>query len=239
MIERLSFRASVLACGIAAGCASQPASFEQYGRMREVMRDGQVEPRVGLCEVSDGSDRYAVGAMAGLDGEVTIAGGEVWVTRAVDGVPVTTGPACVASDRATLLSAGRIADPVTRTLDGELSGAALEAAIAAAARDLGRPAGPFLFRIDGTALRLRAHVVAGKCPHADPTADVIRIDLSDPHETVLVGLYARGRPGELTHHGSDMHVHAILVLDGGTVTAHVDEVTLAPGARLTMPGRGR
>lgn len=100
-----------------ASCASQHAHPEQYGAMRAVMREGKTEARVTVCDVADGCTRYGVGALEGLSGEVTIDSGEVWVSRVEAGKPVTTGPGCASTDRATLLSVGSIENPVTSTIE--------------------------------------------------------------------------------------------------------------------------
>lgn len=219
-----------------AACASQHAAPAQYGAMREVMREGKTEARVSLCDVVTDRTRFGVGALEGLSGEITIDAGETWVSRADAGKPVTTGPACVSTDRATLLSVGSIASPVNVTISLAVADAALEEAIGRAGSMVGMPGGPFLFAIDATATMLRAHVVAGTCAHADPDADALRISIDTPLEVRIVGLYAEGLPGVLTHHGSNVHMHAIFVHEGQRITAHIDSMALAAGARLTVPG---
>ncbi|MFM1816848.1 MAG: hypothetical protein RLZ98_3543, partial [Pseudomonadota bacterium] len=91
-----------------ASCASSPQEIEQYGAMREVMREGKTEARVTVCDVASDASMFGVGALEGLGGEVTIDAGEVWVSRVDAGKPVTTGPRCMPADRATLLSIGSI-----------------------------------------------------------------------------------------------------------------------------------
>lgn len=219
-----------------ASCASKHAHPEQYGAMRAVMREGQTEARVTVCDVADGRTRFGVGALEGLSGEVTIDSGEVWVSRVEAGKPVTTGPGCTPTDRATLLSVGSIENPVTSTIEIAMADESLEEAIGRAGALVGMPREPFMFAIDATATMLRAHVIAGTCAHADPNAEAFRLSIDVPLQIRIVGLYAAGAPGVLTHHGSNVHMHAIFVHMGQRMTAHIDSIALAAGARLSVPG---
>ena len=208
--------------------------------MRAVMREGQSQPRISLREASIDPTTVGVGALAGLAGEITIDHGEVWVTRFVDGKAVTTGPACVAADEATLLSIGALRNPTTTLCEEVVAGTALEDAVARALRaaqrsDTTASLSPSLFMIEGTATSLRAHVIAGTCAHADPTADALRLAIDTPVDVNIIGLYAENREGVLTHHGTRVHMHAIFIRDGARMTAHVDALTLDANAKITVP----
>jgi hypothetical protein len=50
----------------------------------------------------------------------------------------------------------------------------------------------------------------------------------------LVGSFARDAAGVLTHHGSWVHVHAIVDLDP-IFTGHVESTGIAAGAVLRVP----
>lgn len=224
---------------ILASCTPPRMQPEQYGAMREVMREGKTEARVTVCDVAGDRSRFGVGALEGLGGEVTIDAGEVWVSRVDAGKPVTTGPRCMPTDRATLLSIGSIDHPVTSTIDVAVANESLDDAIARAGAAGGAGRGPFMFAIDATATAIRAHVIAGSCAHADPDAEALRLSIDSPLVVRVIGLYAEGAPGILTHHGSNVHMHAILTFEGERMTAHVDSISLAAGARLTVPGMVR
>jgi hypothetical protein len=219
-----------------AGCAAEPP-IRQFGAMRPVMREGLTEPRIELAAVAS-AGTFGVGAMAGLDGEVTIDDGRVLVTRVAPAGPVTTGPAPCPAGHATLLTVGRPSRWHDRELRGSLAGSALEDAIRdfAASRSI-RTDAPFLFTIETTAATASMHVIAGACPHANPDAEVFRVALKPGTPTRVVGVYAEGRAGELTHHGARIHAHAIFEYEGRTITAHVDELGLADGGTLRV-GQG-
>ena len=211
----------------AASCAAPSAgdgAAAQFGAMREVMREGRVEPRVRLDALGLAPGSIGVGAVAQLEGEITIVDGIAHVTRAPEGRPERI--ADTAAVRATLLTFANPAWRAPRELAGELDESSL-ASIAAAA-------GTFA-SVDatGAALDLQLHVTRGACPHGTttPATDPWRWSAPTGARVRLVGFFAPGRAGTLTHHGTDFHLHAVVAMqDGTTVTGHVDSFRLAPGA---------
>ena len=218
------------------GCSSGTVGLEQFGAMRPVMRDGRTEPRADLASIVSRPAMYGVGAMAGLDGEVTIRDGEVWITRVRDGAPCTTGPEVTHDGQATLLTVGPMRSVREHTLNQALAGSSLEEAIRSAAASDGLDATlPFLFTLRGTATALELHVVDGTCMHVDPKAPGLRIVIAEPTPVEIVGVHAEGQAGVMTHHGTSVHMHALLLWKGHRVTAHVDSITMAPGSSLRIP----
>jgi len=220
---------------LGAGCKSQPA-VQQYGSMREVLREGNTQPRVRLADVNASRGAIAVGALAGLGGEVTMVDGEVWVARSTgDGADVS-GPACDPADQATLLAASHVDMWTTVPLGGgtELSlGERIKVSAASAGVDTSVP---FPFVIDGRITELDAHVIAGSCPIANPDGEQPwRFSVSSPAAGRLVGFYAEHSDGELTHHGDVTHTHVILKRGGRTVTAHADHAQADESAVLRIP----
>ena len=232
-----------------AGCVRPgPAmTVEHHGPMREVLREGRTEPRVRLADAMDQGITVAVGALADLEGEITILDGEVWIARVEAGRLVMHGPEPAAEDAATLLSMARVhrwtrSPLVIATGDDAappwLEGPRLEEHIAGVARRQGLDVQePFAFVIEGTMLELDLHVINGSCPRAcRPTAATQpwRWSAQSPVEAIVVGVHASGRQGVMTHHGSSIHAHAILRLDGQLITGHIDRLRVGP-ASLRLP----
>ncbi len=73
-------RPSALLIGLTlfAGCAAS-TPVTQHGRMREVLREGNTQPRISLVEVAQRPGAIGVGALAGLGGEVTVVDANVWI----------------------------------------------------------------------------------------------------------------------------------------------------------------
>ena len=83
-----------------------PGRIESWGTLREALRDGQVQGRVAVADQVR-EDVYAVGALEGLRGEVTIADGEVWLSEVGEDGSVTTRTAAT-SAMATVLFAAEV-----------------------------------------------------------------------------------------------------------------------------------
>lgn len=214
-----------------------------FGEMRAVMRDGHTEARTSIADHAAIPHAYAVGAVQGLDGEITVVDGEAWVSRVRDGAVVTTGPGIVPQDRATLLAVAHVPEwRDIRLVPGQ--GADIEGTIARAARDQGLDLSrPFPFLIEGTAVSGDIHVINGFCPRSGkettPGNEPWRLRLSAPTRVIIVGFFASDSEGVMTHHGTAMHAHALLDAKGRRITGHVDEIAFDDGAVLRLPRSGR
>jgi acetolactate decarboxylase len=216
----------------------------QFGAMRPVMREGQSQPRVGLDEATRQPHAFAVGAMAGLEGEVTILDGAVWITRVVSGQPSASGPNPVPGDRATLLTLAHVPEWRSITLPEGAGGEELEAMIARYSREGGLDTTkPFPFRIEGELSTLDMHVINGFCPHSEGEATTANqpwtFTGAPPARVSIVGFYATGSEGEMTHHGTAIHAHAVVPTDAGRITGHVDALAVSAGATLMLPAAPR
>ena len=229
----------VLAAALLSGCTTEPAwngEVRQWGAMRQVLGEGKTEGRVRLGDFAGSKGAYAVGAMARLQGEVTIVDGQVWVARVAG-----TGSQCrllEASDaEATLLVAARVPRWTTHRVGADTPADGVDAFVrttaAGAGLDVTRP---FPFVVEGRFRSVDAHVVNGMCPmRAEPTSEhaPVRIRL-DAVQGTLVGIHAEGQEGVLTHHGATTHIH-VLVPGVRTRMGHVESVELLAGARILLP----
>jgi alpha-acetolactate decarboxylase len=204
-----------------ASCSAPPA-YQQWGSMREVLRDGNTEARVALGDAGITAETYGVGALAGLEGEITIDAGEVTVSRSAGADAVTTTKGISDDDAASMLFLGTVSgwhniditEPVSSLeVDGLL-------ATAFAGRDVPTMAHT-PFRIEGTFSDIKLHVIGGQCPirarmHGEPmTSPAFELDIPQASATV-VGIYAADAAGDVTHMGSDTHMHIIVEHDGRT-----------------------
>lgn len=222
-----------------AACSSPPrhVDLSSWGELRAVLKEGETQGRVELARAAE-PGTYGLGAVEGLRGEVLVLDGEVWVSRAAS--PEAVGPAGppLEGEQATLLAVAQVESWSESALPAAANIALLERQVLGAVEsaDLDRSA-PVPFIIEGTAVELELHVLNGACPFADPPPAAERAPYRAAlghTEVTLVGLYAEGAAGVLTHHGSSLHVH---VLTGGpaSVVGHVDGLRLLEGARLRVP----
>ena len=205
--------------------------------MREVLRDARTEGRVLLSEVVR-PGTFGVGVLEGLAAEVTIDDGVLYLSSAVEGRVVRRAPAD--TDQAALLALATVEDWRVQRLPSIDNMEALEDAIHAAvvAAGLDPSGAPLPVRIQGTLGEFDIHVLDGSCPIANPDgpppARVTGTGTGAETEAILVGFYAEGQGGVLTHHGQRTHLHAILSTPDGPVTGHVDSIEIQQGARLQI-----
>jgi acetolactate decarboxylase len=230
--------AASLACAAFAGCAA-PAwngTVQSWGTMREVMREGHSEGRVRLEAALADPECVAIGAMAGLRGEIAVVDGQVWIAR-VRGDRVEIARAAGPDDEAALLALAHVplwsAEPVAR----ELALTELGELVLERGRSLGLQSDvtvPFVVR--GDFADLEAHVLDGRCPYGPPDSpgnDPVRGSFAHARG-VLIGLRTDLPGGVLTHHGENVHVHVVVEGDPPWV-GHVDAVKVLPGATLALP----
>ncbi len=240
------------------GCAIESPTaipVTQVGNMREVMRMGQSEARQSLASVVERDGAIAVGALEGLRGEITIMDGKVWVARPEASALRVSQDSKDTQDSATLLTFAHVSKWKSIPIRISATGSHVDDFIKAEATKLGLDTtSPIPFVIEGKTSDIAIHVINGYCPIAnDPSTmddQPWRWDSesseSDQHHVQIVGFYAPDAVGEMTHHGTSIHAHAILSAiqrddvrstHGKTITGHVDRVTVQPGMVLKLPIR--
>ncbi len=232
--------ALLLALALAA-CSSpgEAPEVSNWGALKNVLRDGETEGRVELSEAAT-PGAWGIGAVEGLGGEVLVEDGVVWLSRAAG--PDAVGPAewPAPGEQATLLAMAHVEAWSERRLPAVADLATLEAEVEAAAREQGLdPSQPFVFVIEGMAAALELHVLNGACPFASPPPAPEQMPYRaalDQTPVLLVGVYAEGHAGVLTHHGSSSHVH-VLTRGALPTVGHVDGLRLIDGAVLRVSVR--
>lgn len=225
------------------GCASSrwDGRIESWGKMRQVLHEGHTEARVALSDIIAKPHAFGVGAVEGLHGEIFIDDGRCWVGQVVADHSVQVRDDAE-SLRATFLAVAYVPAWSESVVTDEIASSELEAYIRDAAHHAGiDTAHPFPFVIEGEFRNLSAHVINGYCPmNPNPDAGAtenppVRLD-GVTRSGKLIGIYAENSAGELTHHGSSIHVHVFTESSPSTV-AHVEGVALAPGAKLRLPAQ--
>lgn len=208
------------------------------------MRDGHDEARVVLADLGPvdlpQGGLIAVGALAGLEGEVMADGTQWWISTASEtGVETRPDPA---GWSAALLTAQRVTEWDEFEVAEILDEGRLSALLAAHRLEPGPPAPPArAIQVRGRVQEALVHVVRGDCPHAPgATIPAWRASLPAGTELLLVGFHAPGRAGELTHHGTEFHLHALWDAEAGRaarLAGHLDRFVLAPGSRVRIARR--
>lgn len=247
----LRFAAVAAACLFATGCAardggeaSPPARIpwdgrvEVSGALREMLHEGRTDAAVRLDELLPDPGLQAVGALAGLAGEVTISDGQVWLSYP-DGDRARIETPAHSDAGAALLVFARVrswrsvraeaAIPFER-LDDEVSRLAREAGMSPGAR--------FPFQVEGTFEDLRWHVIdgarlsAGPHTHEDHLTAAVK-GRSARAPALLVGFWSDRDEGVFTRRGSRTHVHCVVAEP--PASGHVDHILIPEGAVFRFP----
>ena len=238
---RLAFGALAALAGCSAPQGGWDLSVGRWGTVREALRDGHSEKRVVVGDVVGSPHALGVGAVAGLQGEITVLDGVVWVSRGDPSGSVQSVRGDGKGVDATLLALARVDRWRSEPLAASSGRAALEADLQRALERAGfdkLPIVPFVVRGDLTGLR--GHILRGACPNSPtqpPPGSLPPLELDLPRARgTLVGFWTTLPPGELAHHGEHAHIHVLF--DDGT-TAHVDEVGAGASAVLALPDLSR
>ena len=226
----------ILALG---SCGSAPTTeLNTWGSMKTVLAQGKTAARIALADAIT-PHSVGVGALAGLEGELTILDGVIHAARVTPNYALTSTKltGSQTDDSATLLAICEVAEWETVLLGEVSSLSALETIVAAELIDRGFDmTQPVPFKVEATFSEISIHVLNNSCPIANPDGPEPWRGHFNTKNGQLIGLYAVGFGGELTHHGSDSHIHAI-VLDGDVVNSsgHAESFALEPGSILYLP----
>jgi acetolactate decarboxylase len=233
-----------IALVLLAGCESTPPQprpwmgrIDLYGTMRAVMMEGQTQGRIELAGLQGDVALVGIGSLEDLAGEVVLLDGVAWCTRSGELGTLDTRAGAQPGQKATLLATARVSSWMGIPIEKSVPSSAIEAFVAQAAHEHGLGNTPtFPFVIEGAFRDVRAHVLHGRCPEmgaGPPETEPVRRLLPLVHGR-LVGFYTELEPGKLTHQGQKTHVH-LLVKEGESLVAHVDELQVEAGALLKLP----
>jgi acetolactate decarboxylase len=209
-----------------------------WGTLREVVHEGLVGEKVSLPDVV-APHVYAVGALAGLAGEIMALDGTAYVAQPGGDAALVSIPSQPMG--ATLLVAATV--PAWRDAvlpAAAANAAALDDAVEAAARAAGLdPAKPFPFLIVGD-VDASWHVLRGPVDghagggHEAHMRNAVTGKVSGVRAT-LVGFFSLHHQGVFTHMGQRTHLHVIT--DDRKTMGHVDEIAVPAGVVLRLPAR--
>jgi alpha-acetolactate decarboxylase len=216
---------------------SGPFGLAVHGAFQRMMHTQDFSAKVQLKSIMQAGATEAVGATAGLTGEITAIDGKLLVSY---GKPCSS---CghPGEEHATLLASAKVTTwhPAV-VLPTDLAGAALDAWLIEQAKKVGLDTGkPFPVRLKGTLIGVKMHVLRAANPsfkghgsgHAMADQEEIAADKIDGE---VVAFYApASAQGIITHPGEPFHFH--WVDTARTKTAHLDAFGLGKGAQVFFP----
>lgn len=218
--------------------AMATASTDQFtvrweGALRSV-HGGDFSGKASLSQFSKKDGLYAVGPVAGLDGEITVIGGAFYISRVRDGeIKTDSDP----STEAAFLVWAEVDrwKPSMPLGEDVRNHAHLEQLIEELAIEAGIDIKePFPFLIEGIVESVEYHVLAPLDQHREASghkesAENIEVRNVDAR---IVGFFSKKHQGVFTHRGSSAHLH--IVEDSGK-SGHVDKLAVGANARIRLP----
>jgi hypothetical protein len=211
---------------------------QTFGTLRAVVHEGDLRERVKLSDVVARPHAYAVGALTGLHGEVTVLDGRIWVARPGRR---SSSRAPAPESGATLMVATHVDRWRSHRLPAPVAAGEIDAALERIAREAGVPADrPFPFLIEGALFDLQWHVIDGSRMTAGGRAGshAQHMEMAETFSArrergTIVGFFSRRHHGVFTHMGANTHMH--VVLPDRRASGHVDRVALPAGTVVKLP----
>lgn len=216
----------------------------QFGSMHEAIGLQQNQGRVKLVNLQQHPRFYGVGALEGLQGELTFIDGQPFVTGVNQDGEVESLGSQTDELQATLLIGASVSTWADFEATEPLEGERLENWIKAQAERVGIiTSKPFPFLIEGEIIESRFHVINGACPvHARRRNLPIPADRmpfereSESMVARVVGIFAVNAAGKLTHPGISFHAHLVYEDEEGVQqTGHLEQLGIQAGAMLRLP----
>ena len=215
--------------------AQQQVAVEHYGVLKEIMREQKIDANVDLSKFKGIPNFYAIGALAGLAGEVLIRDGKV-----INGI-ATKGDLRIERDfdkSATLLVTSEVQEWVEISININVQNLeSIQTIIEKEAKRLGLNTNEaFPFMIKGKVKNIDWHVINASEATEQSHEAFKKAGISRSTENVngeILGFYSEQHEGIFTHHGSFLHVHYVNAAE--TEMGHVDNLVINGEVKLLLP----
>jgi len=206
-----------------------------FGALRAIMHEGKTEGQIRLDKLVPGPHTFAVGALAGLRGEITIMDDNVWLA-----VPDGDGAKeenVMGAAEAALLVVARVAVWRDVTVEKDIPFHQVDSSVAAFAHRSGVDTSqPFPLLIRGNFDDLQWHVLNGapSTPgdhHQHHLAGAVKGKVNV--RGTLIGFFSGRHEGIFTHRGQKTHFH--VHAEGSQAMGHVDHVVIRAGSHISFP----
>ncbi len=245
MMRLFSLALATLALNPTTTWANAPANkLIQYGNMHETLAMKKFAGRVVLADLLKKPNFFAVGALEGLMGEVTIIDGKVVATEVDSNGQAKPVEGPLEKRQATLLLGSYITEWSQIRITTDMSRPEFEAFITAAiAKSDLNPQEPIVFRVSGILNHARMHVIHGACPLHARMNKINLAKESQPYEHTLhkvdatvVAVFAKDAVGKITHPDTQIHAHLVHKVSAGqAITGHLEDFSVGSGASLWLP----
>lgn len=223
----------LISLGLLASPTLPAQEVHMSGAMHRVMAQGDLSATVQLDSLLDEPHLFALGPVAGLQGEIMAFDGRVYVSR-MQGEALQLG--LKPQVQAPFLVYSHVAAWQAHRLEGGLRSLAdLQAQVAELGQQAGL-SGPFPFRLSGRLDTAAWHVIDWQAeqPHSHAAHKAAqRRWRSHGVQAELLGFYSTAHEGVFTHRGEYVHVHYLS--ERRAEMGHLDEVQASAPLTLWLP----
>jgi alpha-acetolactate decarboxylase len=241
---RLSFLTLFFSVWAFGAVASEPFDVRAFGNFQRMSQTGDTRGAVKLREILTLPGSYGLGALDGLRGEILLWDGKFLVSRG-QSVNGATEPSA-ATDEAVFFVETRVEAWDEIAIPNDMTRSEFELFVLQTALRRGLNTDhAFPFAVRGSFRRVLWHVVTGASSvHGDQSTEAGRVH-SQGHARnrvfdqanaagFLFGFHSGAAlEGVISHPGERFHVH--YADSGFSVSGHVDDYRIAPGAVLLLP----
>lgn len=203
------------------------------GSLRAV-HGGDVSGKVPLQQFAGKKNLYALGPVAGLDGEITAAAGKFYIARVAHGDVKTDSNLSASASFLVWSEVSAWQPAVPLGIDTETHAQLekqIEALATKAKMDMSKP---FPFKLEGVLGSVDYHVLIPKTRQPGQTGhgDGAKKFSAKNTDATVIGFFSKKHEGVFTHRGSTAHLH---VIESNGSSGHVDEISAHAGLRVSFP----
>ncbi len=227
--------------------STKEGPVEYAGAQKSIFTTGKAEQAISVAAMAGPVDTFGVGAVAGLDGEITVFMGKPYVTKVRgDGYTLDHGHDHGAVFAVWTRQAGWREESIPPEIAGYLDlQQFVKARAATAGIDVSKP---FPFRVVGTPEEVKWHINVDLTDGEPITSELFAKSKANyvakfqPMD--IVGFYSENHPGVFistyvpaikSDTGVKNAIHIHLISRDRKMAGHIDDLTLAAGMKLLLP----
>ncbi len=217
-----------------------PFGIISFGHFKKMVHQNNTKGVVYIKKAVSSANTYAIGALEGGVGEITVINNRIWLDYGQDGFG-NSKSVVPYREKAVILVTANVSSWDQIAINADLTETKLKSFIMERANIHSLDTDePFVFIIEGWFNHLDLHVIDGENTKFDGHGG--KETFYKQHKTnpqnkkaIILGFFSARRQGVYTHPGDSWHMHA--VLEDKNIGAHVDGVTVKKYATLKLPGK--